>query len=210
MTQPVGYLINQSDGFHGRRGIAYDYILAGNGLFIEASGPHISACIQASDTPVRGLAKWQSRVELHHGKIPGHLWELALNMMLADRYREVYLAITWDFGSYHIHQPNQKQGTASVEFEALPDTVLDLHSHVRGLSAFFSSTDNRDEQGLKLYGVTALAPKGTFPDGIEITIPKPVVLIRAGAYGYFQDMKWSDIFEGELTSAFDASDQEWT
>jgi len=192
----VGYLINQSDGFHGRRGIAYDYILAGNGLFIEASGPHISACIQASDTPVRGLAKWQSRVELHHGKIPGHLWELALNLMLADRHREVYLAITWDFGSYHIHQPNQKQGAASVEFETIPDTVLDLHSHGAIGKAFFSAQDNRDEQGLKLYGVVS--------EPFDLVA---VVMIRVGAYGYFQDMKWSDVFEGELTSAVDANEE---
>jgi len=63
-----------------------------------------------------------------------------------------------------------------------------MHSHGQ-MRAWFSTTDNADETGLKLYGVIGRL------DAV------PVVKLRIGAYGYFKTLRWSDVFDGSLTGA---------
>jgi hypothetical protein len=52
------------------------------------------------------------------------------------------------------------------------------------MGAFFSATDNRDEQGLGLY---ALAGR------LDRLIPE--VNMRVGLYGYFAPLKFSEVFD---------------
>ena len=61
------------------------------------------------------------------------------------------------------------------------------------MKAFFSGTDDRDEQGLQLYGVV-----GKLTERTE-------VLLRVGAYGYFSILSWYQVFQGELSGAVEAS-----
>ncbi|KKK84126.1 hypothetical protein LCGC14_2786470, partial [marine sediment metagenome] len=46
--KPVGYLINEKSGLRGERGEYYDYVVAGNGVFIEAEGDLMAARIPIS------------------------------------------------------------------------------------------------------------------------------------------------------------------
>ncbi|MBI4284525.1 MAG: Mov34/MPN/PAD-1 family protein, partial [Chloroflexi bacterium] len=64
----------------------------------------------------------------------------------------------------------------------MPNTVVDIHSHA-GMSAFFSSTDNRDEQGLRLYMVVG-----------RLDTLAPEREMRVGVYGYFSPVDLGDIF----------------
>lgn len=101
--------------------------------------------------------------------------------MTANREREIYLAITWD-GEYHLRSPRQQGNAVGVTFTKLPNTVVELHSH-SGMGAFFSHTDDLDEQGFAIYGVVG-----------ELDRLIPDVILRVGVYGYFYPLQWKDIF----------------
>jgi hypothetical protein len=59
------------------------------------------------------------------------------------------------------------------------------------MRAFFSGQDNNDEQGLKIYGVIGSLGK------------MPTLQLRAGVYGYFHPLRWSDVFSGDLRGVYE-------
>ena len=62
--------------------------------------------------------------------------------------------------------------------------VAEFHSH-GGSRAFFSATDDRDEQGFRIYGVV-----GRLNDSY------PELRLRVGVYGHFAPLEWSQVFDG--------------
>lgn len=192
--KPVGYLTKHPDGISGETGLFYNYILASNGLFIEAESPVIAVRIPVADCEVRGLAPMEPKVTLTYGSIPQRFWDLALDTFLADPGKEHYVAVTAAAG-YHFYVPIQDQNGASVAYEAGKNVVLDLHSHA-AMGAYFSAKDDEDEKGLKLYGVVGK---------LNAT---PVVKLRVGVYGYFKTLAWGDIFDGSLAGAVEFEREE--
>jgi PRTRC genetic system protein A len=181
----VGYLINTESGLVGESEIYYDYILAGNGVSLKAENHLIKATITIAETAIRGLQPLQQRVEISHGLIPRYIYDLALSTLMADPYEERLVAVLWDEG-YHLKVPEQEAGECSIRYQTLPDAVLEFHSH--GLmDAFFSMTDNRDEQGLCIYAVAGRMDR-LIPD----------VNLRLGIYGYFAPVQLSEIFNDAL------------
>ncbi len=178
----VGYLFNTEAGPVGERGIFYDYILAGNGVFVRAENHLIKATVLIAEASIRGLQPLQDSVELRHGRIPQHIYNLALSTLMANPYQERLIAVVWDEG-YLLKAPPQESGEFWIKYDVLPDTVLEFHSH--GLiGAFFSMTDNLDEQGLGLYVVAGR---------LDRLIPE--VNMRVGVYGYFATLKFSEVFD---------------
>ena len=191
----VGYLVNYPDGISGEKGIYYNYILAANGLFIEASNPALAARVPVAECEVRGLAPMKTKVALTYGSIPQHFFDLALDTFLAAPDKEHYVAVTAAAG-YHFYVPVQDEGDASVVYEVGDSVILDIHSHAH-MPAFFShQTDDKDETGLKLYAVVGR---------LNAT---PVVKLRVGVYGYFQTLAWRDVFDGCLTNAVESEEEE--
>lgn len=191
--KPVGYLFARPDCLVGDRGEYYDYVFAGNGVFIQASNDILAAQVQISDCPVRGLAMLPHPcVRLKYGSIPRQLFELALNTFLAVPDKEHYIGITANAG-YHLYVPPQEGKSARVEYEPGQAVILDLHSHCK-MRAFFSGTDDKDESGLKIFGVVGRLDK------------TPVLQLRVGVYGYFEDLAWRDVFDGPLTGAIESEE----
>lgn len=230
--RPVGYLKKHIDGLEGERGLYYDYVLASNGLFIEAEGNLIAARVPVAECEIRGLAPLEPKVVLRHGRIPRHFFDLALNTMLTTPDKERYVAVTWNdgyiyvagknqkgTGAYHIVVPKQAADKehfgegidaghgsgAGVAYLSPDNVLLDMHTHPK-MRAVFSFTDNRDETGLKLYGV--IGHCGSY---VEVTDDMdhemamgymqgncPAIRLRAGVYGYFYEVPWKDVFEGDL------------
>ena len=184
---PVGYLTSHADGLHGEKGQLYNYILASNGLFIEAEGPLLTARVPVAECLVRGLAPVESRVSMLYGSIPVRFWHLALNLFLSDTSKEHYAAVT-GAGGYHFYLPSQTGEPGKVVYQTGDHIVLDLHSHGDMLPSF-SSKDNDDELGLKLYGVVGK---------LNTT---PAVKLRVGVYGYFMPLRWKTVFDGDLNGA---------
>jgi PRTRC genetic system protein A len=181
-VRKVGYLLNTEAGPVGERGIFYDYILAGNGVFVRAENHLIKATVGVSEAAIRGLQPLQDSVELRHGSIPRHLYDIALSLLMVDPGKERLVAVVWDEG-YHLKVPPQEAGECWIKYRTLPDTVLEFHSHSM-MGAFFSHTDNLDEQGLCIYAVAGKLDR-LIPD----------LNMRVGVYGYFAPVKLSEVFD---------------
>jgi len=181
MKNPVGYLYCTDKGPVGEPGAFYDYIVAANGLFIRAENPFIKATIRITESDVRGLRPMFTMIQLKNGKVPGTIYHLAMSIFMADRHHERYLAVAWD-GSYRLCAPEQMGDEASVRYEKVPNTMLEFHSHAE-MNAFFSGTDNADEQGLCLYAVVGKLDR-LIPD----------VEMRIGVYGYFDKLRPGEVF----------------
>lgn len=172
---------------------AYDYVLAANGLFMRAQSHVLQVCIRISDTPVRGLRPLQPAIHLRYGRLPstmlqhciadarqasnehGHLLETLYHVHLIE-------------GHYRLVKPPQTASPSSVmTTETYPNTLLDLHTH-GNMPAFFSATDNRDEQGLRFYGVIG-----------KLDSDEPEMKLRLGCYGYFYECPLETLFmEGDI------------
>ncbi len=184
----VGYVRKYPDKFVGEWGQFYTYVVAANGVFVEAKNPLLAARVPVAECPIRGLAPTQPMVKLAHGSIPQHLWELALNAFMAQPDKELYVAITGD-GGYHFYVPEQEVTDNSTRYLTVDGVVLDLHSHAH-MPAFFSPhVDNVDEAGLRLYGVVGRLDAA------------PVVKLRVGVFGYFMGLSWKEVFDGTLAGA---------
>lgn len=194
MSKAVGYLVNYPGGISGERGLYYDYIVASNGVFIEAEGPLIAARIPAAECEIRGLAPIEPKISLTYGSIPQRFFDLALNLFLADSSSEHYVAVIGDAG-YHFYIPVQDKSAGGVVYEVGTSVVLEMHSHGH-MGAWFSPTDNVDETGLKLYGVVGK---------LNAT---PIVKLRIGVYGYFRELFWSEVFDGSLAGALEYEKEE--
>lgn len=210
MFNLVGYLLNQSGGpplDHG--GIAYNYILAGNGLFVQADNAHITARVTVVAAEVRGgPPPMYPLLTLKHGRIPQRLFDLALSVMLASPDKERYVGIRWSDG-YQLYVPEQEGAGASVTYQTADDVVVELHSHP-DMPARFSGIDNKDEQGFKVYGVIGRELVDATSLGSshrEFALGGTCINLRVGVYGYYMPVKWSDIFDGKL-DAVDENDRE--
>lgn len=181
MINIAGYLVNEPGGARGEPGLGYDYIMAGNGLFIRASNGLISAQICVAEAEVRGLAPLDTRVELPHGPIPRPFYDLAVNTMYVNSTQESYLAVTWE-GQYRLRMPPQQRGPLHVEYSVLENTVLDIHSHC-SMVGHHSMIDTADEKGFLISMVV-----GKLQDA------EPDVALRLSVYGYYCPLEKWDIF----------------
>ena len=183
MVKPAGYLTNSLTGLQGEPGVFYDYIMAENGLFIRAKNDHLAATVCIAPAEVRGLAPLEHSIQLLHGKIPMYFVNLALSVLYIKPDIEQFVALTWQ-DTYSLSVPKQEQSPGSVIYETVPDTVLHIHSHVHGVSADFSGTDNRDEQGFCIYAVAG-----------DLQNLCPTIALRLGVYGYFLPLGNEEVFE---------------
>ena len=182
MTKPAGYLINSPTGIEGEPGVFYDYIMTAGGVYLRAHNQFLAATVCIAPGEIRGLAPLKEEIQLLHGKIPLHLLNLTLSLLIAKPDIEQYLAITWENG-YSLKIPSQQATTMSVTYETLPGTVLEIHNHTGGVPAHFSPIDDHDELGFGLYAVVA---------GLRDLCP--TIEFRLGIYGYFLPLRQSEVF----------------
>jgi hypothetical protein len=168
-------------------GLAYDYVLGGDGLFVAAAAPLLRVRVPVASCTVRGLPPLYAACMLPHGRVPLVLWEeiVAAALEAQARGREVLLAVRHAPGAgYRLVRPAQLGGPDLVVYRRQADTLLELHSH-GPLPARFSPRDDADEQRLGLYGVVG-----------RLGARRPEVRLRAGAYGHFLPLPWEAVFAG--------------
>ena len=195
MAPLVDYLVAR-DELPARSGDAYDYVLAGDGLYVVAENDALDVRLPLALAEVRGLPPVGPSFMLRGGLIRQELWEdiVAAARLFSTQGQELLLAITYreDVG-YRLVVPRQTAGSLQVLYEQLPDVVLAIHSHHR-FPAVFSSTDDADEQGFGLYGVLG-----------RLDQDRPEVSLRAGIYGYFFPLPWGAVFNGSRGTFRDAN-----
>jgi hypothetical protein len=183
---PVDYLVATA-GTPRPSGLAYDYVLAGDGLFVHAQSRLLQVRVPVAPCTVRGLPPLYAACVLRQGRLPLAIWDAIVDAVLDARApdRELLFAVVHrPTSGYQLVRPLQVGGATRVLYERQPDTVLELHSHGR-LPARFSPRDDLDEQRLSLFGVVG-----------RLDRPRPEVRLRAGAYGYFLPLLWESVFNG--------------
>src|SRR5579885_507244 len=140
-------------------GQMFEYLMAGNGLFVRGSREGLRATIRIADAEVRGLDHLKQAVYLTYGQIPGELLRQAVKHARAaarDRLESLY-HFTWDDG-WNLEIPEQHQSGGSVRplnteaGSSYQRAIVELHSH-HGMRAEFSTIDDADETGFRIYGV---------------------------------------------------------
>ena len=167
---------------------AYQYLLAGNGLFVRAETRFWSACIPVSRCPVRGLPELKPRFALKVPRLPGSL----LTAVIGDarqrrgaggRLHEALYQFRHDGQRVQVIRPVQQATPGSVSTQQVggSETMLELHTH-GSMAAYWSATDNKDEQGVCLYAVL-----GKLDD-------RPDLKLRVGIYGYWYRLPLTAVF----------------
>ena len=195
MSPIVDYLVARA-GAPEPSGAAYDYILAGDGLYLAARGRYLTVRVPVARASVRGLAVLGASLALPYGRIPLELWRevLAICRALARCEREILLTIgLTSEGGYVLRVPPQRVSRCALAYRPADNVALEIHSH-HLLPARFSATDDRDEQGLRLYGVVGRLDRDL-----------PEVSLRVGAYGHFLTVPFGAIFAGEPIGIRDLS-----
>ena len=80
--------------------------------------------------------------------------------------------------------PEQDGTATSLIYRPPAGVVAEFHSHGRS-RAFFSKTDDADEQGFRIYGVAG-----------RLDTDRPELSLRVGIYGHFAPVEWSQVFGG--------------
>jgi PRTRC genetic system protein A len=164
----------------------YQYVIGAEGLYIRAQDDFLDALvlIAPSDRDLNGVAVLDEYARLRVAKIPSPLLTAARASAKRHLPNEAMYQFTWTAAQrWAVEMPKQTGTPVSLSFEDTPGTILDLHSHGI-LSAFFSDTDNNDEQGLRLYAVIG-----------KIDTDAPEILCRIGVYGHHLEIPATDIFE---------------
>ena len=180
----MGYLVNHPSGLSGTQGVGYDYVLGTDGLYVQSESANLTARMLVAPAEVRGLAPVSEKVVLAHGPIPAHVFELGLGWMLSDPDTERFFAIRWDGDAYRLVVPPQEGTGSSLSYQPPGGVIAEFHSHGHH-RAFFSATDDRDEQGFRVYGVVG-----------RLDEPTPELALRVGVYGHFAPLRWSQVFDG--------------
>ncbi len=159
-------------------------MLGSGGLYVQSESAHLTARVLVAPAEVRGLAPVTEKVTFTHGPVSAHVFEMGLGWMLAAPDTERFFAVRWDGGAYRLVVPPQEGTSASLTYQPPQGVIAEFHSH-GSHSAFFSATDDRDEQGFRVYGVVGRLGK-----------PEPELTLRIGIYGHFAPLHWSQVFYG--------------
>lgn len=182
----VDYLVAR-DGPPTPSGLAYNYVVAAGGLWVQAENEHLAARVPIARCEVRGLAALHPVFTLKHGRVSHALWAHIVDVARAwaAEGQEVLLTVRYtERLGYHLVVPQQATSATEVAYLPAPDVALEVHSH-HCYDARFSPTDDADEQRLAVYGVLG-----------RLDQARPEVALRVGVYGYFLPVPWEDVFEG--------------
>src|SRR5947209_4432945 len=93
----VEYLVAR-DGLPSRCGLAYDYVLAGDGLYLVTENRYLAVRVPVASGLVRGLPQIYPFFEPKTGPLPQEIWDHIVSVALAwaQRDHEVLLIVTYE------------------------------------------------------------------------------------------------------------------
>ena len=184
----VTYYIHKRDPLPANDALAYQYVLAGNGVFVRAETRFFTALLPVTACTVRGLPPLRPQFQLLVPRIPARLLDAVLaDAQCARRPDNGLNEVLYQFHHHgravQVKKPAQQTTPTSVT-TAVADAatiICDLHSH-GNMRAFFSQTDNADEQGARLYAVIGKLDS------------EPEMRLRVGVYGYWLALPLTAVF----------------
>jgi hypothetical protein len=172
----------------------YEYVLAGNGLFIRAKRREFAVSLPLSLQKVWGLPNGSIGISWTKPRIPAPLWqEILLHAQqthsTSSFKEEVYL-IYWDqvVGAWQWRASGRESNWAStIADDSLPEYAqccIELHTHPPG-ALNFSRADDRDELGkFRLFAIL-----------IDVH-DKPKIRFRCGVYDHLVPIR--AVWVGEI------------
>ena len=165
----------------------YAYIMAGNGVFLYANRDDLEVLIPVSRATIAGLPPLEPFV--HMPRVPAILMQDILHESKEILPNEILFWFNFDHDrqDWNVVAPRQICRPSSVFPVDRNDqlgikALIDLHSHAL-MEPFFSHTDNKDEQGFRIFAVI-----GKVNERAEIRV-------RVGVYGNYWIIPASMVFE---------------
>jgi PRTRC genetic system protein A len=159
----------------------YDYALTAQGIVKRLETPFVSAdhLLAPIDTPLTGLRLATYPLQPVRFKLP-RIPARLLQDVLADARQNLDLEVFYQFrfdpaqNRWIVIRPQQERGKTWLGYTADPSGVaVEMHSH-NTMPAFFSMTDDRDEQGGRFYGVIG-----------HLERAQPELALRLGLHGHW-------------------------
>ncbi len=172
----------------------YEYVLAGNGIFLRAQRREFQAQLCIAPCDVRGLAMLETELHLNALLVPRSIVEEIVRRSqsardFSGRPCEIVFHLELDrSASWVLHVPEQSQAPARVKptddspTSSYAQACIEVHSHVN-MNACFSCFDDRDETGFRIYVVLGCLSR------------TPTFAVRIGVYGYHLDIPARWVFE---------------
>ncbi len=171
----------------------YQYVMAGNGIFLRAHRREFQAQLCIARCDIRGLAELKTELHLYAPLVPRSIVEEIVRRSQSaqdssGRPCEIVFHLELDAGAWILHVPEQSQAPARVKpaddspSSSYARACIELHSHVN-MNACFSCFDDRDELGFRIYVVLGC---------ISTT---PTLAVRIGIYGYHLEIPACWVFE---------------
>ena len=181
---PVGYLVNHPGGLAGVHGIGYDYVLGSRGVYVQSESAHLTARVPVAACDGAGARSRDREGAAHPRPHPGNSssWGCAGSRTTPDTER--FFAVRWDGDATGWWCPRRPGLRTRLAYVPPAGVVAEFHSH-GGSRAFFSATDDRDEQGFRIYGVVG-----------RLDALQPELSLRVGVYGHFAPLDWPQVFDG--------------
>ena len=188
MFKLVQHLIVQDDGrLPAIPDCLYAYIMAGNGIFLYAKRDDLDVLIPIWRATIAGLPPLEPFV--HMPRVPAVWLKHIVQASKENLPNEIlfWFNLDHDQTAWSVDAPLQTCTPASAVPMDRNDplgikALIDLHSHAH-LDPFFSRTDNKDEQGFRIFAVIGRVNE------------KPLILVRVGVYGNYWNIPASMIFE---------------
>jgi PRTRC genetic system protein A len=147
------------------------WFIAGNGKWLIQKNKALFAGLKKSNEGIPTLPESKlsnAFISLTYGKIPQEILNQIVAFFRAVMAKhggsEAFCQVYWDLqeSKYVVHVPSQVVSGAAVRYDATKNLdksnperyvfVYECHSH-NSMSAFWSGTDNADENDLRVYGV---------------------------------------------------------
>jgi PRTRC genetic system protein A len=178
------------------RTVLYEYWLAGNGLFLRAKRTGLEVVLPLVHYQVKGLADLPPYLKLDYPPVPKMLVSRMLELARQAKNEQgppleqlFHLSYDEPACQWRLEVPAQVQTSGSVQpvesgvGSSYERAILELHSH-HGLSAYFSTTDDRDEaRSFRLFAV------------IGRIFDQPEIRVRVGVFGHFWEVSATTVLE---------------
>ncbi len=163
--------------------VMFEYLMAGNGLFVRAKRREFSVCLPLSQVRVKGLPEAESKIIWHKPGISSRIWQ----EILADarfrndftEFKEDVFVVFWheESGEWRWKRISRERQCASTiaddSVEEYGEACIELHTHPSG-ATHFSRADDKDESGkFRIFGIL-----------IDIHSNLPKIRFRCGVYDH--------------------------
>jgi PRTRC genetic system protein A len=184
----IGYVVHrEAADYCESQGAMFDYILAGDGLYLAADRDEMVVAFPIARAEVRGLQPAGSLFDFDLPHVPaslvGRILQISRYYATGSKESLFWLRHSelnpYDNG-WLLEEPAQERTGMSCrphdgQADIYERVIIEIHSH-HVMPARFSSIDDADETGFRIYGVI-----GNLHEAPEIRL-------RVGVYGYFWEI----------------------